>query len=172
MSLFSLQAQQQNTEIAQEEAPESPEVAEQEREQNALEPVKPGEQTQDLAKMGKVYDAMHPGPLPDDIAKTFSGGEYVEFTVGKGGMGIDNARVYGGKAGPLGRNGTFFSTQPQVGGLQSAIDYGLRPEYGNTAGNTVCAYIPAGTTVYIGQAANQGGAWVAGNIQIYVPPAP
>ncbi|MGA8110912.1 MAG: RHS repeat-associated core domain-containing protein, partial [Acidobacteriaceae bacterium] len=95
------QAQQQNTEVAQEEAPESPEVAEQEREQNALEPVKPGES---VAKMGNVYDAMHPGPLPDDIAKTFSGGEYVEFTVGKDGLGVDNARVYGGKAGPLGRN--------------------------------------------------------------------
>jgi hypothetical protein len=124
------------------------------------------------AAMGPVFDAMHPGPLPADIAKTFSGAQYVEFTVGKDGMGIDNARVYGGAAGPLGRNGTFFSTEPQVGGIQSTIDYGLRPEYGNTAGNTVCAFIPGGTTVYIGQAANQGGAWVAGKIQIYVPPAP
>jgi hypothetical protein len=85
-------------------------------------------------------------------------------------MGIDNARAYGGRANALGRNGTFFSTQPQLGGLQSAIDFGLRPEFGNTAGNLVCAYIPAGTRVYAGQAANQGGSWVGGGIQIYVPP--
>lgn len=159
-SLFSLP-----TVHAQEE--EGPDEAIEMQHGSALEPIEP---SPTMGMMGRVFDAMHPGPLPEDIAKTFSGGQYVEFTAGKDGIGIDNARVYGGKAGPLGRNGTFFSTEPQVGGIQSTIDYGLRPEYGNTAGNTVCAYIPPGTTVYLGQAANQGGAWVAGKIQIYVPP--
>jgi hypothetical protein len=150
---------------AQEE--EGPEEAAEEA--NRPPEIRPAE-TGTLGSMGRVFNMMNPGPLPDNIAATFSGGEYVEFTAGKDGIGIDNARVYGGAAGPLGRNGTFFSTEPQVGGIQSTIDYGLRPEYGNTAGNTVCAYIPAGTTVYIGQAANQGGAWSAGRIQFYVPP--
>ena len=58
-----------NMEIAQEEMPETPEEIEAKREQyereRGLQPIT------NPAKMGMVYDAMNPGPLPEDIAKTF-----------------------------------------------------------------------------------------------------
>jgi hypothetical protein len=120
--------------------------------------------------MGRVFDLMNPGPLPPQVAGSFSGGQYVEVTVGSEGWGMDNARVYGGGSGPVGANGTFYSPTPQVGGLQSMMDLALRPEWGNTATDTVSTYIAPGTTVYVGQIASQGGHWVGGGIQVYVPP--
>jgi hypothetical protein len=83
---------------------------------------------------------------------------------------MEDAHVYGGKAGPEGKDGTFYSPTPQKGGLQSQIDLALRPEWGNTAKNTVSVYLKPGTIVYVvGNSASQGGIWVGGTIQIYVP---
>ena len=124
----------------------------------------------DVTQMGRVFDMMNPGPLPPQVAASFSGGQYVEVTVGSEGWGMDNARVYGGGSGPVGANGTFYSPTPQVGGIQSMMDLALRPEWGNTATDTVSTYIAPGRTVYVGQIASQGGHWVGGGIQVYVPP--
>lgn len=78
--------------------------------------------------------------------------------------------------------GTYYTTVPQVGGIQSRIDLGLRPEWGNTAEKTVCMYLKPGTVIYVGNVASQSGAsnansansspntlWVGGTIQIFVP---
>jgi RHS repeat-associated protein len=154
-----LVAQLQEPDLEREEEAARPE-AEAER---ALEPVEPEKPEPN------VFNWMHPGPLPNDIAKTFSGGRYVKVEVGQEGWSMEDARVYGGKAGPEGRDGTFYSPTPQKGGLQSQIDLALRPEWGNTATNTAAVYLKPGTIVYVGNAASQGGIWVGGTIQIYVP---
>jgi len=114
---------------------------------------------------------MNPGPLPSDVAKTFSGGGYVKMVVGEDGISSDTVvyRVYGGRSGPEGKDGTFYSPLPQPGGLRSQIDLALRPEWGNTAQNVGCVYLQPGTAVYVGTAASQGGIWVGGTPQIYVP---
>jgi hypothetical protein len=56
------------------QAEESPEEAVEEAAR--IPEIRPAEDNS-LARMGRVFDAMHPGDLPDDIAKTFSGGENV-----------------------------------------------------------------------------------------------
>jgi hypothetical protein len=52
--------------------------------------------------------------------------------------------------------------------VQSIIDFALDPAWGNTATNVVTARVPAGTTIYQGYAAPQGGL-VGGGAQIYIP---
>jgi len=131
--------------------------------ERALEPIEPEKPEPN------VFDWMHPGPLPNDIAKTFSGGRYVKVEVGPDGWSMEDARVYGGKAGPEGRDGTFYSPTPQKGGLRSQIDLALRPEWGNTATNTASVHLRPGTVVYVGNSASRGGIWVGGTMEIYVP---
>ena len=159
--------QQQNTEVAQEEAPEAERDIEENlkaRENSALEPVKPGE------SVTPSYDWMNPGPLSEDVAKTFAGGRYSKVVVGDKGFGADALyHVYGGRSPPVGKDGTFYSPIPQRGGIQSQIDLALRPEWGNTAQNVICVYLKPGTVMYVGTAASQGGFWVGGTPQIYVP---
>jgi RHS repeat-associated protein len=151
--------------VAQLEEPErdEEEVTPQAEAERALEPVEPQKPEPN------VFDWMHPGPLSNDIAKTFSGGRYVKVEVGEEGWSLEDARVFGGKAEPEGKDGTFYSPTPQKGGLQSQIDLGLRPEWGNTTENTASVYLKPGTVVYVGNTASQGGIWVGGTIQIYVP---
>jgi hypothetical protein len=117
-------------------------------------------------KRGKSFSAIKPGPLPDDIAETFAGGRYTERVLQRD---TTYYRVHGGKAGPIGRRGTFVSPTPQAGGLQSQIDSALRPEWGNTAAKVTQIRVPAGTTVYEGIASSQGGIWVGGTPQVFIP---
>jgi RHS repeat-associated protein len=146
---------------------------------NPLEPLEPG----DFAGPPWAFNLMNPGPLQPDIAKAFAGGQYSLMTVGGEGWGFDGLyRVFGGASGETGQNGTFYSPLPQVGGLQSQIDLGLRPEWGNTATNVVCVYLAPGTQVFVGPIAAQGGysTLVPGSgqslggigLQIYLPPQP
>ena len=110
----------------------------------------------------EVFSPMNQGPLPDAVANTFRSGTYTGF-VTEGEMTL--YRVYGGKAGEL--SSYWTPTYPQ-GPLQSIIDYSLDPKWGNTATNIATINVPAGTTIYQGYAAKQGGL-VGGGIQIYIP---
>jgi hypothetical protein len=121
---------------------------------------------EDIAPKGRVYSAIEPGPLPSSIAEAFSGGRYTERVLEKEAIFY---RVHGGKAGVIGRRGTFVSPEPQVGGLQSLIDLGLRPEWGNTAAKVSKIKVPAGTRVYEGIVSSQGGPWVGGKVQVFIP---
>jgi filamentous hemagglutinin len=64
--------------------------------------------------------------------------------------------------------GKWWSTTEPAGPVQSIIDLALDPAWGNTATNVVTANIPAGTTVYSGFAAAQGGL-VGGGVRVYIP---
>jgi RHS repeat-associated protein len=123
------------------------------------------------------FNLLEPGPLDLAIAKNFAGGQYTPMTVGGEGWSFDALyRVFGGDAEETGH---WYSPLPQVGGLQSQIDLGLRPEWNNTATNAVCVYLPPGTQVYVGPIAAQTGysPTVPGSgqslggigIQVYVP---
>ena len=130
-----------------------------------------------------IYNLMNPGPLDASIARNFAGGQYSPVVVGEEGWSFDGVyRVFGGRADETGYDGTYYSPLPQVGGLQSKIDLGLRPEWGNTATDVVCVYLAPGTQAYIGPTASQTGysPTVPGSgqslggigIQIYVPRTP
>jgi len=113
------------------------------------------------------YDAMNPGSLPERHAVNFAGGRYEEVILTQS---TEFVRVYGGKANLIGRDGTYVSMDTQVGGLQSAIDYAVNPAWGNDGSMVSRVVVPAGTKIYIGPAANQGGAWVGGKTQVYIAP--
>jgi len=150
----------------------------------ALVPLKPGEFV--WPSTGWQYNMVNPGPLDPKIAGTYAGGQYSMGAVGEGGLGIESA-AYRVSDNPdptaQGSNGTFYAMTPQVGGLQTAIDYAINPNWGaagtpggnpNSNGlglsNVGCVYFQPGTIYFIGPTASQGGAWVGGGIQIYVPP--
>ena len=164
---FALKAQQQNVEVAQEEAPESPEEAEQEREQNALEPVKPGEEVVPSNSNGKVPGAIYPGdkgPLDPAHAKNFKW--YIP-------MELKSAETYyrqwGPPAGPEGKHGgTYYSFFPPVGSNDFMRQQMSLPGEWNSMEHTDAVTIPAGRTVYIGPAAAQAG-YPGGGIQVFVP---
>jgi filamentous hemagglutinin len=63
--------------------------------------------------------------------------------------------------------GYWTRTQP-AGPLQSIIDSALNPQWGNTATNVAAIRVPAGTTIYEGAAAAQGGL-VGGGSQVFIP---
>jgi hypothetical protein len=102
------------------------------------------------------------GPLSGDVASTFRGGSYSQTT-----LGADTTlyRVYGGNAGEL---GSYWTRTPPSGPLQSTIDSALNPAWGNTAQNVATIKVPAGTTIYEGFAAPQGGL-VGGGSQVFIP---
>jgi hypothetical protein len=105
---------------------------------------------------------MNPGPLPAAVANTFRGGSYTANSLGEA---TTLYRVHGGTAGQLG--GYWTRTAPS-GPLQSQINLALRPEWGNTATQVTRISVPAGTTIYEGAAAAQGGL-VSGGSQVFIP---
>ncbi|HEX3742211.1 MAG TPA: RHS repeat-associated core domain-containing protein [Terriglobales bacterium] len=138
--------------------------------ERALEPLEPGVQ----ALTGWDYNLLSPGPLQPDDAQNFAGGEYNFTTVGDEGLSADTPffRVSGGTAD---EQGSWFALTPQAGGLQSQIDLALKPEWGNTAENVTCVYLPPGTRVAIGPISYQGGLALGGGpgvsgLQVFVPP--
>lgn len=107
-----------------------------------------------------VYSPINPGPLDDDIAKTFRSSTYREVVLN------EPTRLYrvigdGGKE--LG--GFWTLTKPQ-GPLQSVIDSALDQNWGNTATTVIEMEAPAGTRLFEGIAAQQRGLTGGGN-QIY-----
>ena len=114
------------------------------------------------------YTPANPGPLPQDVAETFTGGSYTEKVLTED---TTFYRTYGGKAGEVGR---YMSRIPQNGGMQSQIDLALNPDWGNTATQVTEVVVPKGTVIYEGTAASQsinGGAGelLGGGNQVYIP---
>jgi hypothetical protein len=113
-----------------------------------------------------VYGPTIAGPLPAAIANTFRGGSYVATTLTEATVFY---RVYGGAAAQVSRSGGAFLTRTAPSGpLQAMIDLALNPQWGNTASLVARVRVPAGTTIYEGAAAAQGGL-VGGGNQVFIP---
>ena len=116
----------------------------------------------------KRYNPVEMGPLPKEIAETFTGASYSEVTLTKDTVLY---RVYGGDAGKVGR---YLTDIPQNGGMQSQLDLALNPDWGNTAQYVTRVIVPEGTTIYVGTAASQtinagAGVLPGGGNQIFIP---
>jgi len=113
-----------------------------------------------------LHTPINGGPLPPHIASTFRGGTY-SSTVTTSPTTL--YRSYGGSANPVG--GYWSRTKPQ-GAMQSQLDSGLAPQWGNTAQHTATITVPRGVTIYEGAAAPQSvGAsrLMGGGNQVYIP---
>jgi hypothetical protein len=69
---------------------------------------------------------------------------------------------------PNRRLSAFWTREPSSGPFQSILDSAILPEWGNRAEHTVTIRVPAGTTVYEGPTAPQGGL-VGGGDQTVIP---
>ena len=67
-----------------------------------------------------------------------------------------------------GQKSSLSPFSPPQGPLQAQMDLALKPQWGNTAQNVVQIRVPAGTTIYEGFAAPQGGL-LGGGSQVYIP---
>ena len=78
-------------------------------------------------------------------------------------------RQWGGRSGLTGYDGTYYSFFSPGGPIDFMREQmAILPEWGNTMENLDAVTIPAGTTVYIGPAAQQG-VYPGNGIQVYVP---
>jgi hypothetical protein len=111
---------------------------------------------------GVRFGPLNRGPLPDKVADTFRSGSYTGTTISET---TTLYRVHGGTAGELGQ---FWTRTPPAGPLQSQIDLALNPAWGNTATQVTTIRVPAGTTIFEGFAAGQGGL-VGGGSQVVIP---
>jgi len=108
------------------------------------------------------WGPLNGGPLSDAVANTFRGGSYTESAL----SGETTLyRSYGGTAGEL---GSYWTRTPPAGPLQATMDSALNPAWGNTAQSVSTIRVPAGTTIYEGFAAPQGGL-LGGGSQVYIP---
>ena len=117
------------------------------------------------------FSPVNPGPLETGVAESFRGSMYTKKVL------LEDTvmyRVYGGKAGKVGR---YLTRVPQGAGLQSQLDLALNPSWGNTTENVTKVVVPKGTTVYEGFAASQNiydslgnviGELPGGGSQIYI----
>jgi len=118
----------------------------------------------------------NPGPLatrPGTPAANFAGGRYDEVT-----LPADRVLYRGGdsQGSPLGQ---WFSTDPPAGVAEVRIDTAVKAQWidartgewqGASPIDTVYSVdIPAGTKVYPGPVANQGGVYAGGGHQVFVP---
>jgi len=123
-----------------------------------------------------AFDMMNPGPLPDEIAGTFSGGKYNVGTI------QPNQLLY--KAGDAANpSGSYFTFEPPESVAQARIDSAVKsqwidPETGFLKGESpmnsvIGAQFPEGTPYYYGPVSSQGGVYLGGQnmIQIFVPGA-
>lgn len=102
------------------------------------------------------------GPLGKEVAETFRSGSYTERVTSEV---TTLYRSHGGAAEAI---GPYWTRTPPAGPLQSRIDSALRTEWGNTATGVSSIRIPAGTTIFEGFAASQGGL-VGGGSQVFIP---
>jgi RHS repeat-associated protein len=106
--------------------------------------------------MGR-FGPMRPGPLPAKIAETFRSSSYTATTLTEA---TTLYRAYGGKAQAT---SIYWTRTPPAGPIQATIDSALHWSFGNTAQNVSRIRVPAGTTIYEGVAAAQGGLVGGGN---------
>ncbi len=114
------------------------------------------------------YSAIKPGPLDNDLAKTFSGAKYQEVVLKK------DTILY--RAGVSDKPfGQFFSSEPPQGVLHTRIDKAVLPKWpeGGTSpiDSSIAIETPVGTKIYIGEVGSQNGLYVGGTQQIVVPKA-
>jgi len=121
-----------------------------------------GLESAEIAGQAIRYGPLNEGPLSPDIAQTFRSGTYTGQTLQEP---TTLYRVIGEGGNPA---GSFWTATPPSGPVQSIIDLALDPAWGNTATTVITAEVPAGTTIYSGFAAAQGGL-VGGGSQIYIP---
>lgn len=67
--------------------------------------------------------------------------------------------------------GQYWTRVKPSGPVQSIVDSGLNPSWGNRATDVVQIRVPAGETIFEGIAAPQGGL-VGGGNQVYLPKPP
>jgi hypothetical protein len=118
----------------------------------------------------------NPGPLAemeDPPAANFAGGRYDEVT-----LSTDRVLYRGGdsQGEPLGQ---WFTAEPPASVTQVRVDSAVRPQWidprtgaweaASPVDTVYSVRIPAGTTVYPGPVANQGGIHVGGGHQIFIP---
>ncbi|MGX5098473.1 hypothetical protein [Enterobacter cloacae] len=123
----------------------------------------------DLHVLGKVegeYSMIKPGPLPKELAVTFSSGTYKEIS-----LSTDTRFYRGGVEGrPLGQ---FFGYEQPLGVLQTRVDKALLPKWPNGSESPLDSYheiqIPAGTKVYVGKVGYQTDLYSGGTEQVIVP---
>ena len=108
------------------------------------------------------YSPINPGPLADDVAKTFRSATYTQRPLSKD---TTLYRVISDNGNPT---GSYWTSVKPKGPLQSVIDSALDQNWGDTATRVVTARVPAGTKIYEGAAAAQRGL-VGGGNQIYIP---
>lgn len=118
--------------------------------------------TSATGKVARWGPATGQGPLEAAVVASFRGGAYSEIILEKP---LVLYRVYGGAAEKIGR---YWTRTPPTGPLQARIDNALLPSWGNTAQSVATIEVPAGTTVFEGYAAAQGG-MIGGGVQIYLP---
>jgi uncharacterized Zn-binding protein involved in type VI secretion len=112
--------------------------------------------------VGVTYNGMNgPGPLGPKVAGTFRSGTYTEIVTKEP---TTLYRVWGGKSGEI---GPYWTKTAPSGPVQSIVDSALNPAWGNTATNVTKIQVPAGTTIFEGIAAPQGGL-VGGGNQIFI----
>ena len=118
-----------------------------------------------LGEITGTYSAFELGPLDIDVAKTFIGGRYTAVK-------LDSDKILrraGEKDTPLGQ---YFSEEVPGGVLQTRIDKAVMPEWPNGGKSPIDSAfdikIPAGTEIYIGEVASQGGLYMDGTPQIVV----
>lgn len=119
-----------------------------------------------------TYSPVTQGPLKESVANTFNGGTYTERVL------LDDTVMYRVSGGQAGKVGSYLSRTPQGGGLQSQLDLGLNPNWGNTAENISKVVVPKGITIYEAIAAPQDimdsmgntiGTLPGGGNQVYIP---
>lgn len=123
----------------------------------------------DLHVLGKVegeYSIIKPGPLPKELAETFSSGTYKEIS-----LSSDTSFYRGGVEGrPLGQ---FFGYEQPRGVLQTRVDKALLPKWPNGSESPLDSYheiqIPAVTKVYVGKVGYQTDLYSGGTEQVIVP---
>jgi hypothetical protein len=111
----------------------------------------------------------HWTPLDSDrpLAETARGDTFRSSTYDEVRLSEDRL-FYRDYSDPNRRLSAFWTREPSSGPFQSILDSAILPEWGNRATDTVTIRVPAGTTVYEGPTAPQGGL-VGGGDQTVIP---
>ena len=116
---------------------------------------------------GIRYGPANPGPLAPSKVETFRSSSYTMRVLTEDTVYY---RVYDGLNHMV---GSWMTSVPQNGMLQSQIDLALLPEWGNPPLNTARVVVPRGTIIYEGFAGEQFGKnhiyFSGGAPQVYIP---